>query len=225
MFTLLFCSHHHNNNIVLRVRKCVSGKFKLETGKALLGIGSFYLIISMLYFILSLMQKHLRINNRIRIEELQVIDENGNQIGKMKTFDALKLARERELDLVEVGPNMKPPIAKIMDYGKYMYRKEKQEKSSGAKKTKDHDMKTVRIGFKTGEHDLKFKAKKADEFLKDGHSVKVEIILRGRERALAHIGRDRVDNFLKIITEPHILQDTVKRSPRGWSVLVQKEKK
>src|SRR3989344_646077 len=109
------------------------------------------------------MQKHLRVNNQIRTPEVQVIDDKGQQLGVMTVSDALKLAHERSLDLVEVGPQTKPPIAKIMDYGKYIYRKEKQEK--GQSKQKDQEMKTVRVGFKTGAHDLKFKSEQIDEFL------------------------------------------------------------
>ena len=115
----------------------------------------------------------------------------------MPTFEALKLAHEKSLDLVEVGPQAKPPIAKIMDYGKYIYRKEKQEK--GQTKQKDQEMKTVRVGFKTGAHDLKFKSEQINEFLKEGHPVKVELTLRGREKSLAHMGREKLDIFLKLI--------------------------
>ena len=169
------------------------------------------------------MQKHLRINNQIRIPEIQLIDDRGNQLGIMPTFDALRLAHEKDLDLVEVGPQMKPPIAKIMDYGKYMYRKEKQEK--GAIKQKDQEMKTVRIGFKTGEHDLKFKSEQINDFLKGGHPVRIELTLRGREKALAHMGRERLDKFIKLISEPHNIQNPISRSPYGWLIIIRREKK
>jgi len=170
------------------------------------------------------MQKYTRTNNRIRVPEVQVIDQNGKQLGVLRTPEALALAREQELDLVEVGPHMKPPIAKIMDYGKYMYQKEKKEKKTGGRQ-KDQETKTVRVGFKTGDHDLRFKAKKALEFLEAGNIVRVELILRGRERALAHIGREKVDTFLKLLLEiPVKIIVPVKRSPRGWITIVQKDK-
>ena len=139
----------------------------------------------------------------------------------MKTFDALRLAREKELDLAEVGPNMKPPIAKIMDYGKYIYRKERQEKKSGPKQ-KEQERKTVRVGFKTGTHDLEFKAKQVGEFLKEGHIVKIELTLRGREKALAHLGREKLNNFVKLIKEEFSIQDAIKRSPFGWTITIKK---
>ncbi|OGN01913.1 MAG: translation initiation factor IF-3 [Candidatus Yanofskybacteria bacterium RIFCSPLOWO2_02_FULL_43_10] len=167
------------------------------------------------------MLKRLRINNQIKAVEVQVIDEAGKQLGTMKTFDALKLAREKELDLAEVGPNAQPPIAKIMDYGKYIYRKERQDKKSGPKQ-KEQERKTVRVGFKTGTHDLEFKAKQVGGFLKEGHIVKIELTLRGREKALAHLGKERLNTFIKFITEEFTVQDNVKRSPFGWTITIKK---
>ena len=150
---------------------------------------------------------------------MQVIDDQGNQLGPMKLFDAVMLARQKELDLVEVGPNVQPPIAKIMDYGKYRYRKERQEKKSQAKQ-KDTDRKTIRVGFKTGLHDMEFKAKKADEFLKEGHLLKIELTLRGREKALADMGKQKLNDFLKFIKEEFTVQENIKRSPFGWIIIV-----
>lgn len=141
----------------------------------------------------------------------------------MSTSSALKMAQESHLDLVEVGPNSQPPVTRIMDYGKYMYQKERQEKKSG-KKQKDQEMKTVRVGFKTGQHDLSFKARQIEEFLKEGHLVKVELTLRGREKALADMGRKKLETFLSEIQDPFNLQDTARRSPFGWYVVIKKEK-
>ena len=169
------------------------------------------------------MQKRLRVNNQIRLPEVQLIDEEGKQLGTTKTFEALDMAREKGLDLVEVGPNVRPPVAKIMDYGKYMYQKERQDKKSGVRQ-KGHDLKIVRIGFKTGSHDLKFKAEKVIQFLKNGNPVRLEVFLKGRERALAHIGRQRLEDFLKLIEEPYMIQTPLKRSPRGWAIVIKKEK-
>ena len=170
------------------------------------------------------MQKPFRVNNQIRILEVTVIDDQGKQLGKMRTFDALQMAKERGLDLVEVGPNVQPPIAKIMDYGKYIYQKERQEKKA-KNKQKDQELKTVRVGFKTGNHDLNFKASHVNEFLKEGHMVKIELTLRGREKALAHMGKEKLINFIKLISEPHVIQHSVSRSPFGWIIFIRKDKK
>jgi translation initiation factor IF-3 len=167
--------------------------------------------------------QHLRVNNQIRIAEVQVIDDKGNQLGKMPTIEALKLAHGKNLDLVEVSPQAAPPIAKIMDYGKYMYRKEKQEKNVA--KQKDQDIKTVRVGFKTGVHDLKFKSEQVDGFLKEGHPVKIELTLRGREKALAAIGKEKLGTFLNLISEPHTTQHPVTKSPFGWITVIKRDKK
>ena len=149
---------------------------------------------------------------------MQVIDSDGKQLGVMKTFDALRLARERDMDLVEVAPNAQPPIAKIMDYGKYMYTKAKEEKSRP--KVKEQQTKSVRVGFKTGIHDLLFKAKKADEFLADGHWVKVELTLRGREKAFPQRGLQQLEMFLTKVTIPFTRQREPMRGPYGWVLVL-----
>ena len=166
------------------------------------------------------MLKHLRINNQIRIPEVSVIDDQGKQLGTMKIIDALQLAREKELDLVEVGPNTQPPIAKIMDYGKYMYHKEKQERKSGIKQ-RDQERKTVRVGFKTGVHDLEFKAKQINEFLGEGRPVKIELTLRGREKALSGLGREKLIKFLETLGK-HTVIDNISKSPFGWIIVIKK---
>ncbi len=169
------------------------------------------------------MIKHLRINNQIRVPEVSVIDDEGKQLGVLKTFEALKMAQEKELDLVEVGPNVSPPIAKIMDYGKYIYRKEKQERKSTTKsKVKGDERKTVRVGFKTGMHDLEFKAKQIEGFLKDGNSVKIELTLRGREKALSEMGKERLKKFMGLLTEEYSVLEQIKRSPFGWIIIIKK---
>jgi translation initiation factor IF-3 len=167
--------------------------------------------------------RELRVNQQIRIPEVQVIDQDGKQLGIMKTFDALRLAKERDLDLVEVGPTAQPPIAKVMDYGKYMYQKSKEEKSRP--KVKEQQTKAVRVGYKTGEHDLAFIARKADEFLNDGHWLKVELTLRGREKAFAERGREQLEQFLTRLTVPFTRQGNPQRGPYGWVIVIQKDKK
>jgi translation initiation factor IF-3 len=154
--------------------------------------------------------RELRVNHLIRVPEVQVIDQDGKQLGTMKTFDALRLAKDRELDLVEVGPQAAPPIAKVMDYGKYQYQKAKEEKSRPAG---------------GGVHDLAFIAKKADEFLSEGHWLKVELTLRGREKAFADRGREQLESFLTRLTVPFTRQGQPQRGPYGWVIVIQKDKK
>ncbi|OGM97654.1 MAG: translation initiation factor IF-3 [Candidatus Yanofskybacteria bacterium RIFCSPHIGHO2_01_FULL_41_21] len=167
--------------------------------------------------------KHLQLNNQIRALQVQVIDSEGKQLGVMTIQKALQMARDSDLDLVEVGPNAVPPITKIMDYGKYIYQKERQEKKTGGAKKQRVELKTVRVGFKTGAHDMAFKAKKALEFLEEGHILKLELTLRGREKALAPMGKEKLLQFLTNITVPYTIQEQIKRGPYGWVITIKKD--
>ena len=175
------------------------------------------------------MQKHpekrLRLNNQIRDPQIQVIDYDGKQLGVMPTHEALRLANERGFDLVEVGPTAKPPIAKIIDYGKYMYQKEKRERSGKTSKSSAQEIKAVRVGFRTGAHDLGIRAGQVDKFLQKGHRVKIELTLRGREKSMADMGREKLESFTKMLTEPFTLEEHAKRSPFGFVILVRPEHK
>src|SRR5690348_16734014 len=172
------------------------------------------------------MQKHpalrVRLNNQIREPQLQVIDSDGKPLGTMPTHEALKLSLEQSLDLVEVGPNAKPPIAKIMDYGKYMYQREKSHR--GSQKAPGQEMKTVKIGFKTGQHDMQIRAAKIDEFLQKGHRVRVELALRGREREMVGIGQDKLKSLLTMITQGYSIDDPIKRFPGGLGAIIKPDK-
>lgn len=169
-------------------------------------------------------EKRLRLNNQIRVPEVQVIDESGKSFGVMPTYEALRLANERRLDLVEVGPFAKPPVAKIMDYGKYMYQKERKEKGSKQGKSPAQEVKTVRIGLKTGPHDLSIRAQQTDKFLAKGHRVRIELLLKGREKGMAHLGQGKLEEFLKLITVHHAVEEPIKRFPMGLGLLIKPAK-
>ncbi len=164
--------------------------------------------------------KRVRLNNQIRDPRIQVIDIDGKQLGEMPTYEALKLANERGLDLVEVGPTAKPPISKIMDYGKYMYQKERRERSGKASKPATQEIKTIRVGFRTGTHDLVIRAGQADKFLQKGNRVRLELTLRGREKSMADMGKTKLESFIKMVMEPFIIEEHPKRSPVGFGVLI-----
>lgn len=121
-----------------------------------------------------------------------VIDDTGNKIGVMLTKDAIKLAEEKGLDLVEVGGSADPPVTKIMDYGKFLYQKHKQEKESRkkSKSTGQKSVKEIKIGVKTEEHDLQTKMRHIKEFLEDGHKTKIVVMYRGREMAHPELGNE-----------------------------------
>jgi translation initiation factor IF-3 len=120
------------------------------------------------------------INERIRAREVRLIDESGGQLGVMATQEALKIAKERELDLVEVSPKATPPVCKIMDYGKFKYQVAKKAQEA-KKKQATVQIKEMKLGLKIEEHDLSFKLKHLREFLEDGNKTKIIIMFRGRE--------------------------------------------
>ena len=133
-------------------------------------------------------QTELRVNEEIRGREVRVVTSEGEQLGIMLVRDALRLAQERDLDLVEVAPTAKPPVCRIMDYGKFRYEQSKKEREA-RKHQKTTDVKEVRMTPKIEDHDFQVKLKAASKFLKDGDKVKAQVRFRGREIVHADLGR------------------------------------
>lgn len=155
------------------------------------------------------MQK-TRVNHQITSPQLRVINENGEQIGVMTTSEALQLAIEHGLDLVEIAPQAKPPVAKIIDFSKFRYQQQKAEQQQ-KKKAKKTELKTVRLSVRIGEHDKTNKAKQAEEFLSEGHLVRVEIRMRGRELAHPELAEEQIKSFMSLLTTPHRIEVPQKR--------------
>ena len=133
-------------------------------------------------------------NEAIRALQLRVIDSDGKQLGILPRSEALRLAEERSLDLVEVAPGADPPVVKLMDFGKYQYEKAKRERDA-RKARKEIEVKEIRLRPKTGEHDLAFKIKRAREFLESGAKVKVRIRFRGREITHPEVAKKQLDRI------------------------------
>jgi translation initiation factor IF-3 len=148
-----------------------------------------------------------------------VIDDAGNQLGVMTPQEALMLAQQQELDLVEIAPTAKPPVCKIMDYGKFQYQQSKLDRVNKSKQKKI-DTKGIRIGFRTETHDLEVKKAMTEKFLQKGQKVKIEIFLRGREKAHQDLARTNLENFIKIIAVPFITEQEVKRYPGGFNTVI-----
>jgi translation initiation factor IF-3 len=166
-----------------------------------------------------------RINNQIRAPQVRVIDHEDNNLGVLTTQDALEKARGAGLDLIEISPNAAPPIAKIMDYGKYQYEQNKKQKEQHAK-SHTVEVKNIQIKIGTGEHDLALKAKRASEFLKEGHRVKVELFLSGRAKYLEQpFLRERLDRVLHLIQEEYSIAEPAKKVPKGLAMIIEKKKK
>ncbi|MBR1404451.1 MAG: translation initiation factor IF-3 [Treponema sp.] len=144
--------------------------------------------------------KGLRINEQIRVREVRLVDDEGEKNGIVPTIEALKLAKERDLDLVEVSPNANPPVCKILNYGKYRFEQEKRLRDS-RKAQKALKLKEIRMQPKIGAGDLDTKAKHVQEFLDEGDKVKVTIRFRGRELAHTELGYDVLNEVLKRLVE------------------------
>jgi len=167
-------------------------------------------------------KKRTWINEQIRLPEVYLIDENGQNIGLVATSKALVRAREAELDLVEVNPKARPVICKIMDYGKYKY---EQDKLSHKQKvaTKKSELKGIRLSFKIKGGDLENRIKQTKKFLEAGHQVKVEMILKGREKAHSNQARETINNFIKEFGEEvKIIQPLQKQGGRFSAIIASK---
>jgi len=150
--------------------------------------------------------KRVRVNERIRIPKVRLIDNTGNQVGVVSRDEALNLAKSKSLDLVEIAPNERPPVCKIMDYGKYLYQEKQKQKQ---KKQKAVKVKELKLGVKIQEHDYLTKLKFAREFLENGNRLKIRIFFRGREIVHQNIGkqileriRDDVSDISKVELPP-----------------------
>lgn len=165
-----------------------------------------------------------RINNQIRAKELRVIDSNNQNLGVLSFKEAMELANKEGLDLIEISPNANPPVAKIMDFGKYQYEANKKLKKAkaGAKIT---ETKSIQIKIGTGDHDLELKAKTASKWLAEGHRIKVELFLSGRAKYMDEkFLRERMDRLLHLITEDYKIAESYKRGPKGLNTTIEKAK-
>jgi translation initiation factor IF-3 len=162
-------------------------------------------------------------NRQIRAREVRLIDETGKQLGVMALEKALQIAQERNLDLIQVTEKVEPPVCKIMSYGKYLYQEKKKEKSA-AKKQKG-DIKGIRLGFNISQHDLEVRAHQAEKFLKQGDKIRIEMILRGREKALGNFAKEKINKFLEILQGfiSYKIERELKREPRGFSMIISKQ--
>ena len=149
--------------------------------------------------------KGLRINEQIRVREVRLIDDEGEQKGIVPTIEALRMAKEQELDLVEVAPQANPPVCKILDYGKYRFEQEKKLRDS-KKNQKLLKLKEIRMQPKIGAGDLDFKSKHVQEFLAEGNKVKVTIRFRGRELAHTELGYDVLKEVLNRLDDEYVIE-------------------
>ena len=165
----------------------------------------------------------VKINHFIRAAELRVIGDDGANYGILSLTDALKKAEELGLDLIEISPLATPPVAKIMDFGKFQYDLNKKQKQT---KTRAQTVETkglqVKVG--TGDHDLDLKAKKASEWLRDGNRVKIDLFLPGRTKYMdIKFLKERLERILKLVTEPYKISEEAKKGPKGMGMVIERD--
>lgn len=170
------------------------------------------------------MAEKIRINKQIRANELRVIDEKGHNKGVLPFAEALRLAESMGVDLIEITPNAMPPIAKLMDYGKYQYEQSKKQKKIKAG-AQGGGMKSVQVKVGTGEHDLALKARNASNWLKEGHRIKIDLFLSGRSKYMEEsFLRGRLDRILHLISEEYKVAEGYKRGPKGITIVIERAK-
>ena len=166
----------------------------------------------------------MRINDDIRVREVRVIDENGQQLGIMATRDAVRIAEEHHLDLVEISPQARPPVCKILDYGKYHYEQQKREKEA-RKKQKVFEIKEVKLRPGIEDHDFDVKFKNAVRFLADGNKVKVTIMFRGREMSHPELGEVLLDKMAAQLGDTAVVEKKPKIEGRNMTMVVAPKQK
>lgn len=159
------------------------------------------------------------INEQIRDREVRLIGENGEQLGVMPTKDAMKLAADAELDLVKIAPTAKPPVCKIIDYGKFKYEQTRKDKEA-KKKQKTVDLKEVRLSPNIETNDLNTKVNNAKKFIGKGNKVKVTLRFRGREMAHMHQSKHILDDFAKLLEDVAVVEKPAKLEGRSMSMVL-----
>jgi translation initiation factor IF-3 len=163
-----------------------------------------------------------RANEKIIAPTVFLIGAEGEPVGEIATEKALEMAREAELDLIEVSPQAKPPVCKLLDYGKFQYAQSKKEQQNKSHQKKV-DIKGVRIGLRVDKHDLLFKRDQAEKFLGKGHKVKIELLLRGREKAMRDRAREAMKEFLAMISIPYKVEEDIKNIRNGINMIIAPE--
>ncbi len=163
-----------------------------------------------------------RINHQIRAAEVRVIGPEGENFGVLPLSESISRAEEAGLDLIEISPGAVPPVAKIMEYGKFTYEQQKKRREI---KAKSHvtETKSVQVKIGTGEHDLNLKARKAAEWLEEGHRVKVDLFLWGRYKYMDFaLLKERLERFLKLIPQEYKVAEPIGKSLKGLSTVIER---
>jgi len=164
-------------------------------------------------------QLRVSINERIRAREVRLIDANGAQVGIVQTRDALQMAKDAGLDLIEVAPNAVPPVCRIMDYGKFKYEQAKREKEA-QKKSKQSELRMIRVRPNIDEHDFQTKMKHARDFLEDGDKVRIFVVFRSREFTHPEIGRNLLIKFMEGLADVSVVEKAPSMEGRQMTLML-----
>jgi translation initiation factor IF-3 len=167
--------------------------------------------------------ERIRINTEIRAPELRVIGADGGNLGVLPIDEALAAAKRAGVDLIEISPKAVPPVAKIADYGKFEYERSKKEKAAKAR-VKVSETKEVQIKVGTGENDMRLKAKKAADWLAEGHRVRAELFLKGRYKGMSEeFLKSRLEAFLTRIPYAYKIAEPIARVPKGFAGIIERD--
>jgi len=200
LYSFLFSQQEHTGNLAHPAQMCYTNEY-----------------------LTALANEPVRINREIRAKELRVIGAAGENLGVISLAEALKAAEAAGQDLIEISPSAVPPVAKVMDYGKFEYERSKKE-SAARSKAKVSETKEVQIKVGTGDHDMMLKAKKAAEWLAEGHRVRAELFLKGRYKGMDEAFlKTRLEKFLLLIPYAYKVADPVVRSPKGFAGVIERD--
>lgn len=168
------------------------------------------------------MNKKPLVNNQIKAERVRIIDEAGKQIGIILLNEALQMAKERGLDLIQITEKVEPPVCKISEYGKYLYWLRKKEKKTGHT---SKEIKGIRLRLNISIHDMTVKAHQAEKFIKKGNKVKIELLLKGRQKSFEDLAAEKVNNFLEILQKliSVKIERELKKEPKGLTIIISKQ--
>ena len=164
-----------------------------------------------------------RLNDEITAQELRVIDEDGSQLGILKRSEALRIADDREIDLIEIAPQANPPVCRLMNYGKFIYEQQKREKHQ-RKQLSQQQMKEIRFKWRTAAHDFNFKTRHAKEFIKEGNKVKGVVMFRGREIMHQDVGVELLKKFVAEMSDVAKVDQDIKPEGKSLSVVLAPDK-
>ncbi|MCK9578419.1 translation initiation factor IF-3 [bacterium] len=171
------------------------------------------------------MNKKPLYNNQILAKEVRLVNEDGEQMGIVPKDEALNMAREKSLDLIQVTEKVDPPVCRIGDYGKYLYSQQKKERKMGGSKKHAGELKMIRLTYNISDNDIETRAIAAEKFLVKGDKVKIDLILRGRQNSLAEFGKQKINKLVESLQSKMEIkiEKPLTKEPKGLSMIISKK--